>query len=317
MGAERGGVGVYLQQNRSPMPHVHFLRTATVLGLLALPASAMAQPPQLVAFDVVYTAEYYDMTVKGEHYHHLVLPAPTEPASWTSPIDYSKGTVYFHLEVMTKPSARSTWITVCFDGDLEAYGCIETGAYTTTGVHDSMRPLSSAWQYGKIQWSKRRTQYHLAIKDAARDNFPPDSEQGQFVPSKMRIVMTIVPPGGKYTPPPSSEGGGGSDAGATPVDASEATKDAAVAAADAGALAPDAAAPDPAVTPDASTSKPPTTKMDAASKPPVEEPEPTDPGGGAKPAGKTGGCAIAGGGSAAGPLVLLALAIAQRRRRRQ
>jgi len=298
------------------MPHVLNFRTLTLLGLVALPATALAQPAQLVAFDVVYTAEYYDMTVKGEHYHLLVLPAPTEPASWTSPIDYSKGTVYFHLEVMTKPSARSTAITVCFDGDLEAYGCIVTGAYTTTGVHDSMMPISSTWQYGKIQWNKRRTQYHLVLKDGAKDDFPPDSEKDLFVPSKMRIVMTIVPPGGKYTPPPSSEGGGGSDAGATPVDASEVTKDAAVAAADAGALAPDAAAPDPVVTPDAATSKP-TTKMDAASKPPVDEPEPTDPGGGAKPAGKSGGCAIADGGSAAGPLVLLALAIAQRRRRRR
>jgi hypothetical protein len=287
----------------------------TLLGLVALPATALAQPPQLVSFDVVYTAEYYDMTVKGEHYHHLVNPAPTEPASWTTPIDYSKGTVYFHLEVMTKPSARSTAITVCFDGDLEAYGCIVTGAYTTTGVHDSMMPLSSTWQYGKIQWNKRRTQYHLVLKDGAKDNFPPDSEKDLFVPSKMRIVMTIVPPGGKYTPPPPLEGGGGTDAGAAPADAGEAAKDAAAAVADAGASAPDVAQTDPGSAPDASSTKP-TTKADAASKPPVTDPEPEDPGPGAKPASKSGGCAVAGGASGAVPLLLLAL-VGQRLRRRR
>jgi uncharacterized protein (TIGR03382 family) len=304
------------------MRHVLFLRTTTLLGLLAPPAIALAQPPQLVAFDVVYTAEKYDGTVKGENFHHLVLPSPTEPASWTSPVDYSKGTVYFHQEVMTKPSARPTWITVCFDGDLEAYGCIETAPYTATGVHDSMKPLSSAWQYGKIQWSKRRTQYHLAIKDSDRDAFPTTATEKDFVPSKMRLVMTIVPPGGKYTPPAPLSGGEGTDGGATPVDASEARPDAAPTVADAGTTtpAPDAGTSAPGTTPDAATSTP-ATKVDAASKPPKPEPEPEDPGtggsdnGGARPASKSGGCSVAGGGSAAGPLLLLALALIQRRRR--
>jgi hypothetical protein len=300
------------------MPHVHFVRTATLLGLCALPAVALAQPSQLVAFDVVYTAEMYDGTVQGETFHHLVKPAPTEPASWLSPVDYAHGTVYIHQEVMTKPSMRNTIITICFDGDLAGYGCIDTKTYTTTGEHETVAPITSTWQYGKIAWGKRRTEYHLVIKDPALGGTQGGKPASDYVPSKMRIVMTIVPPGGKYVPPAPLSGGEGSDGGAAPAaDASQASVDSAAAMADAGAPPADAAQPDPVPAPDASTSKPPATKMDAA-KPPVDDPEPTDPGtGGAKPAGKSGGCAIAGGSSAAGPLVLLGLVIAQRRRRRR
>jgi uncharacterized protein (TIGR03382 family) len=303
------------------MRHVLFLRTTTFLGLLALPATALAQASQLVAFDVVYSAEMYDGTVKNETFHHLVKPAPTEPASWTSPVDYAHGTVYIHQEVMTKPSARNTIITICFDGDLAGYGCMDTKTYTTTGVHETVAPITSTWQYGKIAWSKRRTEYHLVIKDPALGGTQGGKPASDYVPSKMRIVMTIVPPGGKYTPPAPLSGGEGTDGGATTVDASEPAPDAASTVADAGTPTPtpDAGKGDP-VTPDASTGTP-TTKVDAASKPPKTDPEPEDPGtggsdnGGGKPASRSGGCAVAGGGSAAGPLLLLALALIQRRRR--
>ncbi|HXU82573.1 MAG TPA: MYXO-CTERM sorting domain-containing protein [Polyangia bacterium] len=299
------------------MPHVLSVRTMTLLALAAAPATALAQPPNLVAFDIVYSAEMYDGTVQGETFHHLVKPAPTEPASWTSPVDYAHGTVYIHQEVMTKPSMRNTIITICFDGDLAGYGCIDTKTYTTTGVHETVAPITSTWQYGKIAWGKRRTEYHLVIKDPALGGAQGGKPASDYVPSKMRIVMTIVPPGGKYVEPPPL-GEGGPDGGAAPADAGAPGADAASTTADAGA-APDAATTDPTPSPDAATTKP--TKADAATTPPKADPQPEDPGtggsgGGTRPASKSGGCTLGGGSPTAGSLLLLALALGFRRRRR-
>jgi MYXO-CTERM domain-containing protein len=300
------------------MRHVLNLRTMTLLGLLAVPATAMAQQ-QLVSFDIVYTAEFYDGTVKGENYHHLVKPAPTEPASWTTPVDYSKGTVYIHQEVMTKPSARDTIITICFDGDLEGYGCIDTKTYTTTGVHETVAPITSTWQYGKIAWGKRRTEYHLVIKDPKAGGNPGGNPKEAFVPSMMRIVMTIVPPGGTYTPPPPLSGGDGRDGGAPAADAGQATADADTVIADAASARPDLVSMNDPIKQDAASSKP-SPKADAAAKPPVADPDPEQPGTGGAPASHKsgGGCAVAGtGGLTAGPLLLFALLAAQLRRRRR
>jgi hypothetical protein len=296
------------------MRHVLDLQTLTLLGLVtAAPATALAQPQQLVSFDIVYDAVEYDGTVQGEKFHHLVKPAPTEPASWTTPVDYAKGTVYIHQEVMTKPSARNTIITICFDGDLAGYGCIDTKTYTTTGVHETVAPITSTWQYGAIAWGKRRTEYHLVLKDPGLGGTPGGKPVTDFVPSKMRIVMTIVPPGGTYqAPPPLGGGGEMADGGAAPADA-------APVAADAAAPAPDAGTSDPVTpAPDAAATKP-TSKPDAAAGTPKPEPEPEpDPGtGGSRPASKSSGCALAGtGGAGTGPLLLLGLLIAQRRWRR-
>jgi hypothetical protein len=194
-------------------------KLAFVLAVLA-PAPALAQ--QLVTFDQVIT-----ITQQGNGagaFHFLIKPAASEPASWTTPVDYSKGTAYVHLEVMEKPSKRNTAITICFDGNLEGYGCFETDTYTDVGTHDSMRALTSAWQYNKIAWSKRRQEYHLVVKDPALGGTPGGRPATDYVPTKMRIVMTVVPPGGTYTPPmgaasPAVDAGSGpkpGDGGAAP-----------------------------------------------------------------------------------------------------
>jgi uncharacterized protein (TIGR03382 family) len=296
------------------MPRVLDIRTVTLLAVMvmAVPVRALAQE-QLVAFDIVYDAVEYDGTVQGEKFHHLARPAPTEPASWVTPVPYYKGTVYIHQEVMTKPSARNTIITICFDGDKAGYGCIDTKTYTTTGVHETVAPITSTWQYGAIDWAKRRSEYHLVLKDPGLGGTPGGKPVTDFVPSRMRIVMTIVPPGGKYTPPPPL--GDSGDGGAAPADAGAPPADAASAAADAAAGAPDTATTTPPA-PDAAPSKP-TTKADAASTPPTPEPDPDTggSGGGSRPAAKSGGCSFGGGSPAAASLLLLAL-VAQLRRRR-
>lgn len=294
------------------MQHLLKIRSSLlVLGLgLATPAFAA---DQLVAFDIVYTATEAG-NIPGEKWHYLVKPSPSEPASWTTPVDYSKGTIYIHQEVMTKPSARPTQITICFDGDKAGYGCTATKTYTTTGVHETVAAMTSTWQYGQIAWNRRRSEYHLVLKDPALGGTPGGRPPSDFVPSMMRIVMTIVPPGGTYVPPPPMGGAGGiSDAGAAPMADAGATAgpDAAV------VVSPDAgkSEPTPTPAPDAGAAKP--TPRPDASVPPKDDPE--DPPAGNQPAAKSGGCAM-GGGSVAGAalpfLVVGLLAAIQRRRRR-
>ena len=183
----------------------------------AAPGAAVAQ--QIVVFDEVYTAALSDPTIPGVKFHHMVKPAADQPANWTTPVNYSKGTVYIHQEVMSKPSSRQTIIDICFDGDLEGYGCISTATYTATGVHETKVPLTEMWQYDKVAWTKKRTEYHLVIKDPALNGTQGGKPATDYVPTKLRVVLTVVPPGGTYTPPAKGMSGmpggtPGADAGA-------------------------------------------------------------------------------------------------------
>src|SRR6185369_11329105 len=127
-------------RSRSPMLHaVLSVRTKTlVLSSLAaatlIAAPARAADPQLVCFDETYTQEL-NGNVPGETFHHGIKPAATEPASWTAPINYAKGTAYLYMEVLEKPSKRNTILTVCFDGPKEGYGCFDTKTYTDVGTY--------------------------------------------------------------------------------------------------------------------------------------------------------------------------------------
>jgi hypothetical protein len=175
----------------------------TAAALSARPAAAKT----LLVFDETYTAIKAEPGGAGA-FHHSVKPLADQPVNWTSPVDYSKGTVFIHLEVMSKPSARPTFIDVCFDGDLSGYGCVSTLPYTDVGVHDT--PSGTWWNRDKIGWTKKRTVFHLVIKDPAHDGTPGGSPEAEFVPSKLRIVLSIVPPGETYEPP---AGTGAADAG--------------------------------------------------------------------------------------------------------
>jgi hypothetical protein len=294
------------------------IRFALLVALVA-PAPAFAQ--QLVTFDQVVT-----ITERGNGagaFHHLIKPAPTEPASWTTPVDYSKGTAHVHLEVMEKPSKRNTAITICFDGNLEGYGCIGTSAYTDVGTYQTTRALPTAtWQYDKIAWGKRRQEYHLVVKDPALGGTPGGRPASDYVPTKMRIVMTIVPPGGMYTPPAGSaapapdagaDPGSPPDAGADPGSPPDAAPTGGVT----GPQEPPTTSP-PAPAPPPAPAAPPAPAPAAPPPPAVTPPLPavTPP----PPAPASGGCSVARTGTGVPALALLALVAAPlaawRRRRR-
>jgi MYXO-CTERM domain-containing protein len=189
------------------------------LGVAAFAAPARAADPQLVAFDETYVQEL-NGNVLGETFHHGIKPAPTEPASWVSPINYSKGTAYLYMEVLEKPSKRNTLLTVCFDGPKEGYGCFDTKTYTDVGAYETKVTMGggSWYQYNKVAWNQRRDDYHLVIKDPALNGTQGGKPATDYVPTKLRVVLTIVPPGGTYTPPAKGAMGDGgvADAGAAP-----------------------------------------------------------------------------------------------------
>lgn len=279
-----------------------------VLALL-VPAPAFAQ--QLVTFNQVVT-----ITERGNGagaFHYLIKPAATEPGSWTTPIDYSRGAAHVHLEVMEKPSKRNTTITICFDGNLEGYGCITSGAYTDVGTYDTVRALPTAtWQYDKIAWARRRQEYHLVVKDPALGGTPGGRPASDYAPTKMRIVMTIVPPGGTYAPPP-GVATPAADAGADTAAAS--SPDAAAPPPPAEPAAPDAAAPGGAAPPNPPSTPPPAPASPGPSPTPAPSNAPV-----ATPASTpavSGGCSVASAGAGAAGLFLSALLLGLLRPRRR
>lgn len=288
-----------------------------VVPLLVLLAPGTALAQQLVTFDQVVT-----ITQQGNGsgaFHYTIKPAATEPASWTTPVDYSKGTAYVLLDVMAKPSKRNTAITICFDGNLEGYGCIATKTYTDVGRVESTIPLpSGTWQYGKIAWNRRRQEYHLVVKDPALGGTPGGRPASDYVPTTMRIVMTIVPPGGTYTPPaggstptPTTDGGASADAGSVTPPA----PDAGVAPPPADATTPDPATPvpDAAVARDSASAPPKDASPPRTDPPPSEEEDP--PATGKKAA--AGGCTVGAGSGAGGWLLAALMLVGLVRRRRR
>jgi hypothetical protein len=183
---------------------------------LAMLISAPARAQQVIVFDVTYTAS--TQTTQDAHYD--VPPPANLPDNWVSPIDYAHGTVYIHQEVATKPSNKATMVDVCFDGDLPGYGCISTDLYTDPGVHETVAPLTTMWQYDQVAWTQRRTLFQLIVKDTNNNNG--GIPQADYMPTTMRIVLTVVAPGGTYVPPPpssSSADSGAETEGGTTADA--------------------------------------------------------------------------------------------------
>lgn len=308
---------------------------AVVIACLGAAGTASAQ--QLLVFDETYTA-----TAAGS-FHHTVKPPASLPPNWVSPVDYSKGTAYIHHTVMDKPSKRTTTMTICFDGDLEGYGCITSKAYTEVGVYETVVPITKMWQYNKVAWNKKRTEFHLVVKDPALNGTPGGKPASDFVPSKMRLVVSMVPPGGTYVrpaglPAPDAAPAAG-DAGAAADVAPGAMSDAAAGpgAIDTakpepgpGSETPSPAAPPPAGSADAAAPSPasPTMNPPASTPPPAASPpekpsssKPSDPAPGGSAVG--GACSMNPPGGASGglPLLLLAgltaLAAARARRARR
>lgn len=277
-----------------------------LLGLLTLATTTLAA--QVVVTEVTYT--HSATTTRDSHY--IVPPLQGTPSDWVSPVDYSHGTAVVRLEVFTKPTNIATRFQICFEGS-PSYACTnQAPAYTTTGVYTWTTPFTSFYQYSQLNWSQGVRDIALILKDTSNGKPAPENvgatESAKYMPTRIRVTVTLVSPGSTYVPPADPDAGvvvpdaGVVDAGTVDAGTVDAGFDAGVI--DAGFV--DAGSPDP-VEVDAG--------LDAGSQPPDPAPVRAEPDGGSQSevTAVTGtGCS----GAPAGVLALLAIVLMGRRRRR-
>ncbi len=193
-------------------------RGLTLVGALAgLLAAAPARAEQIVLFDITYTH-----TNANDSHHSISGAALNQPANWTSPIDYTKGTIHFYQEVMTKPSTKPTIIDFCLISARD-YGCIETFIYTHTGLHETVRSMAGGDvdKRNVIDFTQRMRSIQMVLKTPAPTWINGGRPQSDYLPSMMRFVATLVSPGGTYMKPAATPGFNSGDGGAaaSPADA--------------------------------------------------------------------------------------------------
>jgi uncharacterized protein (TIGR03382 family) len=143
------------------------------------------------------------------HYH--VKPAAGTPANWTSPVDYTQGSVYFALDVKTKPAGDApTKFQVCFEGS-PSYACgDQSPTYTKIGHYTWMTSFTNFYQYSMVDWTKGVASHALIVKDDMNNKPAGDPK---YVPTDLHVLIVMLSKGASYVPVNSNGGSGGSAAG--------------------------------------------------------------------------------------------------------
>ena len=181
-----------------------------VVGAALLSAlwGSAAQAAQVVVLDETWV---HAPDIADSHYR--VDPRPGTPDNWVSPVDYSQGKAYLYLEVHSKPTAQPTRFQVCFEAN-PTYGCTEQSPiYTEVGVYEWESDFAGFWSPpGEfVDWSLGVNKIACILKDTmnnkpSADNVGPEMA-ALYMPTEVRLVVTIVEPGGIYEPPtPTGEG---------------------------------------------------------------------------------------------------------------
>lgn len=178
------------------------MRNTIWLWLIALPSVAA----QVVVTDVTYT--HSAQTTTDSHYR--VVPLPGTPPDWTSPVDYTHGTAVVRLEVFTKPTATPTRFQICFEGS-PSYACTDQApAYTAPGVYTWVTPFTNFYQYASVNWSQVPSHIALILKDTNNGKPSPENvgatESAKYMPTLLRVTVTLVGPGSTYVPPDADAG---------------------------------------------------------------------------------------------------------------
>jgi MYXO-CTERM domain-containing protein len=186
------------------MMRANTLGPLTIATLLACAATARAE--QFVVTDVSYT--HSGETTSDSHYH--VDPAAGTPSNWQSPINYGTGSAHVRLEVKTKPGATPTKFQICFEST-PGYACTnQSPTYTTTGTYEWTTPFSAFYLgEGGVNWNEGVDKVALILKDTM-NNKPQGNPM--YVPTDLRVVVTIISPGASFVPP-MLDAGAGQDAG--------------------------------------------------------------------------------------------------------
>ncbi len=186
------------------------LASAAFLGALS---ASTASAGQVVVMDDtwVHAPELSDS-------HYRVEPMLGTPEDWVSPVDYSQGKVYVYLEVYSKPTAQPTKFQVCFEAT-PTYACTDQSpTYTEVGVYEWATDFADFWSPPgeSVDWTLGVNKIACILKDTmngkpSADNVGPETA-ALYMPTEVRMVITLVEPGGVYVPPmPSGEGSTGGD----------------------------------------------------------------------------------------------------------
>jgi MYXO-CTERM domain-containing protein len=186
----------------------------TLLSVAGIVPVGAAHAEQFTFLDMKYTATEQNSNIPTRGHYDIRDGGAvklTQPANWTSPIDYTKGTVVVELDSIEKPSAELAQIDICFLTS-KGYGCRNTTKYTTPGRYQLVRPMPTGFNdYDKIDWTKPITHVQLVTKDGANNNGGTDLKK--FFPHTTRIAVTFVAPGSTYVLPPGWTAAPGADAG--------------------------------------------------------------------------------------------------------
>lgn len=197
------------------------LTAAALAGSLSLAGSAHAK--QFVVADATYT--HSAQTTQDSHYK--VEPSAETPDDWTSPVDYANGSVHVRLEVKTKPSNEPTRFQICFEMKVN-YNCTDqVQPYTAPGVYEWDTDVQKGYRPGPVDFTQGIERTALILKDTKNVKPAPENvgeaTAALYLPSDLRVTVTVVAAGDEYEPPsdgasPGGSGGGGAGgaaAGAT------------------------------------------------------------------------------------------------------
>jgi hypothetical protein len=146
-----------------------------------------------------------------EAFKFFQMPS-NNPSNWTSPVDYSKGTLYQRLQVISKPSSTPVKYALCmFQDEIipSNHACGDLGklTFTAAGTYYSSQVMTSLYQYSTaVDWVRKPHVIMLHITDA--NSHQPDSYAGYmdkwfgtpnwglYYPMRVRYTAIVVPPGG-------------------------------------------------------------------------------------------------------------------------
>jgi hypothetical protein len=178
------------------------LRIEIPMAFAVLFACSVAHAEQFVLADVTYA--HSTETTSDSHYYPT-LPADM-PDDWTEPVDYAGGSVHIVLDVMTKPAGNApTKLQICFEGT-PSYACtLQSPTYTTTGRVEWDSPFASFWYESTVDWSQGTIKMPLILKDDM-NNKPHGNPS--YMPTDLRVQVTLVSEGATFVPPPTAGSGG-------------------------------------------------------------------------------------------------------------
>lgn len=156
--------------------------------------------------DILDTRYTHTAALRDSHYR--AQPLPGMPNNWVSPVNYTRGTLWTQVEVLSKPSDVATIIQICMEGlrtarDEPTYACTNfSPRYTTTGTYTWGTAFPQ--MYAPSPPSFTRAPSPLAVILKRSNGSKPqgsDPDIAEYLPTDLHVTMTLVPEGESYVPP--------------------------------------------------------------------------------------------------------------------